>query len=178
MFVCFVCLFNIHQIASPFPFIFCISEYSSPTAWTFFCLIAFFLKPTMLVFPMFCSNVTKLFLHKVYQKYLKRKIPEIIGHKNHWFLLRNLLIFKIQKLNLAWVSLLNRLQKLAKMLTVSIIVKKKDLTNFGCPTLKFYRCNGSILSYPRKLFEMESKWKTFIVSCFVLGTDYRGGGMD
>ena len=144
----------------------------------FFCLIAFFLKPTMLVFPMFCSNVTKLFLHKVYQKYLKRKVPEIIGHKNHWFLLRNLLFFKIQKLNLAWVSLLNRLQKLAKMLTVSIIVKKKDLTNFGCPTLKFYRCNDSILSYPRKQFEMESKWKTFIVSCFVLGTDYRGGGMD
>ena len=26
--------------------------------------------------------------------------------------------------------------------------------------------------------KMESKWKTFIVSCFVLGTEYRGGGMD
>ena len=175
LFCLFVCLFNIHQIASPFPFIFLHLWVFISNRLNFFCLIAFFWNPQCWLFlcfsPMqlncFCTKSTKIF-----------------ENKSSWNIRApKLLIFTEKSWNLQnsetqmsfWVPLLNRFWKLAKMLIFLIIFKKKNLTNFGCPTLKFHRCNGCILSYPKKQFEMESKRKTFIVSCFVLGTDYRGG---
>ena len=171
-FVLFVCLFNIHQIASPFPFIFLHLWVFISNRLNFFCLIAFFWNPQCWFFrcfpPLqlncFCTKSTKIFENKSSWN-IRAPKSLIFTEKSSKF--RN----SIELLSPVTQPFL----KISKDAYCFNYFQKKDLTNFGCPTLKFHRCNGSILSYPRKQFEMESKRKTFIVSCFVLGTDYRGG---